>query len=166
MAEDLNDDARPERSIHSNTSTEIHFTNMSRYSVQVLWLDYQGEPVLYNILGPGSSYRQQTYVTHPWVCIELDTGRYELMKLNSCEILYPEEKPLTGLITEPDRSLYELCMISIRKSLRESFGVQVPNFLQSHHVNCLPLPVRIVEDILSYDSAPPSPLVSSYVANL
>lgn len=170
MAEDasakLNDDAKPKRSVYGRISTGVTFVNKSKHAVQVLWLNYQGQPVWYNDLGPGRSYRQQTYVTHPWVCMECDTGRFELMELNSQEILYPEEKHISGVITEPKRTLYELCLATVRSTLHQTLSVSMYDHLKAKDINCLPLPPRVVDDLLSFDSAPPSPLVANYVGAL
>ena len=154
------------KSIHGNHSTGVTFHNRTRHSVEVLWLDYQGQPVWYNHLKPGRSYRQQTYVTHPWVCIESDTGRFEMMELNKKEILFPEEKPIQGVITEPDRSLYELCVMSVRQYLLQAEGLNILQKLSKKQVQKLPLPRRLIEDILLFDSAEPSPLVARYVETL
>ena len=166
MANKLNDDVKPERSLHSRISTGVTFVNKSKHAVQVLWLSYQGEPVWYNDLSPGSSYWQQTYVTHPWVCMECDTGRFELMELNSQEVLYPEEKDIKGVITEPKRTLYELCLATVRNSLHQTLGVSLFDRLKPKDVHRLPLPSRVADTVLSVDSAPPSPLVANYVAAL
>ena len=163
MANDLSDDATPKRSIHSRTSTGVTFVNKSKHVVHVLWLNYQGQPVWYNDLSPGSGYRQQTYVTHPWVCMECDTGRFELMELNFQEILYPEKKPINGVITEPKRTLYELCLATVRKSLHQALGVNMFDYLNAKDIYQLPLPSRVADDLLSFDSAPPSLLVADYV---
>jgi hypothetical protein len=151
------------KSICSDHSTEVNFQNKTRHNVEVLWLDYQGKPVWYNQLPPGKGYRQQTYVTHPWVCVETDSGRFEMMVLNKKEILYPEEKPISGVITEPERTLYELCRMSLRLCLLEAQGSSVREKLNEKQVEQLPLPRRLINDILVFDLAEPSPLVADYV---
>ena len=151
------------KSIHSRHSTEVNFQNKTKYNVEVLWLDYQGKPVWYNRLPPGKGYRQQTYVTHPWVCVESDTGRFELMELNKKEILFPEEKPMSCVITEPERTLYELCVMNLRQYLLKAQGLSVHQMLSEKQVERLPLPRRLISDILAFDSAEPSPLVARYV---
>ena len=151
------------KSIHSNHSTEVNFQNKTRHSVEVLWLDYQGQPVWYYHLRPGKGYRQQTYVTHPWVCIESDSGRFEMMEINKKEILYPEEKPIRGVITEPERSLYELCVTNLRQYLLQAQGLDYFQKLSEKQVEKLPLPRRLINNILLFDSAEPSPLVARYV---
>lgn len=48
--------------------TAVRFVNASTTTTfQVFWLDYNGNRVFYATLGPGQSYVQQTFLTHPWV---------------------------------------------------------------------------------------------------
>jgi len=51
-----------------STPTAVRFVNNSaNLTFQVFWLDYNGNRVLYATLGPGQSFIQQTFLTHPWV---------------------------------------------------------------------------------------------------
>ena len=84
------------------TSTQVTFTNRSSRNVAVLWLNYQGEPVKYRNLGPGGSYTQQTYVTHPWIVVETDSGSYRLMELNDWPVFFPQESNTNVDITDPE----------------------------------------------------------------
>ena len=54
-------------SLNGNMPTSIEFENDSVDPVDIFWIDYSGQAVLYSHLLPGQSYVQQTYVTHPWV---------------------------------------------------------------------------------------------------
>ncbi|MEV6021440.1 MULTISPECIES: protein kinase [unclassified Streptomyces] len=55
------------RSTNGDISTQIEFVNQSRQAVRICWLDYQGSRTFYTQLAPGTSYIQQTYVSHPWI---------------------------------------------------------------------------------------------------
>ncbi|MFC8847719.1 MULTISPECIES: hypothetical protein [unclassified Micromonospora] len=55
------------RSTSGGRSTYVDFVNARRERVVVYWLDWDGRRRQYRTLGPGESYRQQTYVGHPWV---------------------------------------------------------------------------------------------------
>jgi hypothetical protein len=51
-----------------DTTTTITFVNATSAPVDVYWLDYSGQRVLYYPgLAPGASYVQETYASHPWV---------------------------------------------------------------------------------------------------
>lgn len=62
----------PRKSLVSDTSLHLVFSNQTKGTVSIYWLDFNGERVLYNTLGPGESDRQQTYVTHPWVIVDAE----------------------------------------------------------------------------------------------
>jgi len=57
------------RSVNRATSTVVTFINRGMLTITVYWLNYQGERVFYAKLGPGQSYVQSTFVTHPWLLI-------------------------------------------------------------------------------------------------
>ncbi|MEU1602351.1 hypothetical protein [Micromonospora matsumotoense] len=62
--------ASQERSLRSSAngpSTYVEFVNARSSQVVVYWLDYQGQRRQYKVLDAGRSYRQQTYLGHPWV---------------------------------------------------------------------------------------------------
>ncbi|MCI4063810.1 hypothetical protein MRQ36_14925 [Micromonospora sp. R77] len=55
------------RSTGGGPETFIDFVNARAEAVIVDWLDYDGRRQQYAVLQPGQSYRQQTYLGHPWV---------------------------------------------------------------------------------------------------
>lgn len=81
-------DPPPTRSLHSMIGTPVRFINRSRSRVKVLWLNYQGEQVLYSTLDPSNGrYDVNTFVTHPWIAVEQETNA--VMLLNFRKIYYP-----------------------------------------------------------------------------
>lgn len=58
------------RSRVSETTTTMAFVNRSAGPVSVYWLDFGGSRVRYQVLEAGTSYTQQTYLTHPWVVVD------------------------------------------------------------------------------------------------
>ncbi len=54
-------------SLNSNQEAAIEFINNTNLTVDINWIDYSGNEVLYNTLAPGQSYEQGTFITHPWV---------------------------------------------------------------------------------------------------
>jgi hypothetical protein len=59
-----------DRSMNADTAASITFVNNTTAPVTTYWLDYHGNRVKYTKLGPGQSYKQPTYVTHPWVATD------------------------------------------------------------------------------------------------
>jgi hypothetical protein len=55
------------RSVSGGSETSIEFVNLRSRSVIVYWLDHHGQRRQYAVLHPRESYRQHTYVGHPWV---------------------------------------------------------------------------------------------------
>jgi hypothetical protein len=51
----------------STDPTSIEFVNRRRDPVEVAWLDTRGERKPYQVLAPGSSHLQPTYVGHVWL---------------------------------------------------------------------------------------------------
>ena len=60
------------RSLSSEESLHIVFHNTTQTPLTLTWLDFNGRRVSYATLPPGESYRQQTYVTHPWLALDAD----------------------------------------------------------------------------------------------
>jgi Tol biopolymer transport system component len=81
------------QSLNSVTPTNISFVNGTSRTVDIFWLDFNGNRVLYNTLAPDGSYVQGTFVTHPWVAVDHITGRCYGYTL-------PEAGPTTYVIRE------------------------------------------------------------------
>ncbi|MEU8073455.1 hypothetical protein AB0B20_27260 [Micromonospora sp. NPDC049151] len=62
------------RSHGGGPSTFVDFVNAHGSTVVVHWINYEGRRQQYAVLRPGQSYRQQTYVGHPWVVAD-ERGR-------------------------------------------------------------------------------------------
>ncbi|TWG22203.1 von Hippel-Lindau disease tumor suppressor protein [Micromonospora palomenae] len=65
------------RSSGGGAETFVDFVNRRDSEVVVHWLDYDGQRRRYAVLEPGRSYRQQTYLGHPWVVT--DAGGHGLV---------------------------------------------------------------------------------------
>ena len=79
------------RSVDGTRPTNVTFINQSGRRVRTYWLNYAGKRVFYRELGPGDSYTQQTYVTHPWVITSDGSG--------DCTALYqPLAAPAIAII--------------------------------------------------------------------
>lgn len=57
----------PFRSINSQQRVRIHMVNFSTRAVEVFWIDYRGNEVLYTSLLARQRYIIDSYVTHPWI---------------------------------------------------------------------------------------------------
>jgi hypothetical protein len=61
-------------SIHADVPTSISFENTLQETVSVWWIDYGGNEVFYNSLGPLQGYNQLTFLTHPWLIRQQTSG--------------------------------------------------------------------------------------------
>ena len=89
------------KSIEGNKATTVNFSNKTCREVLTMWLDYNGKPVKYAKIAPGGKHSQSTYVTHPWIVVELSSGFYNLMLLNNWTVCFPQETETTVDITDP-----------------------------------------------------------------
>lgn len=63
----------PVRTITSKQAVSVQFVNQTRMTLDVYWVNHQGVESKYATLAPGQSYKQSTYVTHPWRIREQST---------------------------------------------------------------------------------------------
>lgn len=52
--------------------TTITFVNRGPESRRMFWIDHAGQRKFYREIGPGQSYRQPTFVGHPWIAARED----------------------------------------------------------------------------------------------
>jgi hypothetical protein len=60
------------KSLDAATPIKVEFLNHHGSPVSIYWLDYNGKPQLYNILGIGQPLQISTYTTHPWLIAAAD----------------------------------------------------------------------------------------------
>ena len=100
------------RSIHSRIATSVRFINHSESHVNVLWLNYQGEQVLYSTLEPSNGYYDvNTFVTHPWIAVEEETNH--LMLLNSRQIYFPTPPQIGHSETDDENQIASSVMAQV-----------------------------------------------------
>ncbi|EDY17573.1 conserved hypothetical protein [Chthoniobacter flavus Ellin428] len=75
-------------------ATKITFVNGSTQAIQVYWIDYNGNRVLYQTLAPGEEYGLNTYLHHPWVITD-EEG-------NAWTIYYADAQPRRVIVTKPE----------------------------------------------------------------
>ena len=64
-----------QRSVNGGEATRVRFDNQRGAAVDVYWLDYEGHRRRYATLQPGESWSADTFLTHPWVVTDANTGR-------------------------------------------------------------------------------------------
>jgi hypothetical protein len=92
-AQSRTDTNAPLRSLNSDTPALITFVNRSAESLHIYWIDFGGSRKLYQTLAAGTSYTQQTFLTHPWLVMDA-RGR-------TWNVYMPEALPRTVYLQAP-----------------------------------------------------------------
>ena len=73
------------KSLNDNTPAVITFANNTSVTLQSIWLDFNGKRVFYRQVAAGTSYNQQTWLTHPWIAADLSGTCLKLHVTNSVQ---------------------------------------------------------------------------------
>eukprot|EP01099_Mayorella_cantabrigiensis_P008267 TRINITY_DN7672_c0_g1_i1.p1 TRINITY_DN7672_c0_g1~~TRINITY_DN7672_c0_g1_i1.p1 ORF type:complete len:123 (-),score=15.14 TRINITY_DN7672_c0_g1_i1:89-433(-) len=98
--DDTADDPQRFLSRESQVSRHVTFRNDCSRTCSVFWLDFSGREVFYKRLKPGEQYRQQTYLSHPWVA-HADPST-EFLLLNQKRVFLPTRNEGMVLITDSE----------------------------------------------------------------
>lgn len=93
------------RSSNATTRASINFVNRSSSAVDIYWINYEGDRVLYHAgLAVGAAWKVGTFLTHPWLVVVSGTGGTTTQgtgfRLEGFEALTPNGD--TAIITSPD----------------------------------------------------------------
>ncbi|MCI4375040.1 hypothetical protein PGIGA_G00104560 [Pangasianodon gigas] len=108
------------RSLISRLPAQVLFCNRSPRTVQLLWINFRGQPESYGELQPQTGRRMNTFVGHPWMFRDAETD--DPMLVNNKEMYLPNalENGQVSMvnITLPVFSLRERCLQVVRKLVR------------------------------------------------
>ncbi|KAF7711916.1 von Hippel-Lindau disease tumor suppressor [Silurus meridionalis] len=108
------------RSLVSHLPAHVLFCNRSTRTVQLLWINFRGQPESYGVLQPRTGRRMNTFVGHPWMFRDAETD--DQMLVNNKEMYLPtalENGQVSVVnITLPVFSLRERCLQVVRKLVR------------------------------------------------
>jgi von Hippel-Lindau disease tumor supressor len=77
------------KSLDSTVKAFVLFENKTDRIVCVFWVNHRGRLVPYKSLSPNMTCAVNTYISHPWVFKDTDTG--ELMQVGHNEVFWPPE---------------------------------------------------------------------------
>lgn len=84
----LRNPARGQRSGQSRVPSFLRFVNRTTRTVNVTWIDYEGQSMHYKTLSPGCYVDVNTFVGHPWTFQDRDSGD---MLVVQCQAVYQPE---------------------------------------------------------------------------
>ncbi|XP_041369257.1 von Hippel-Lindau disease tumor suppressor-like [Gigantopelta aegis] len=120
----------------------VRFVNCTKRRVDIIWLNYEGARVKYRTLQPHQFVDANTFVGHPWVFRDADTGDrlmvqlrevYEPVGWSSSDGWPPQRKVVN--ISIPVYSLKQRCIQVVR------------SFVNHNSVSLLDLPVSLKVDL-------------------
>jgi len=94
MMGDSNCEVTQDRSTSGATESKITFVNESGRTVDLFWLDYEGDRVFYQTIPAGETREQLTWLTHPWVMIDAAGDCIGYTVSSELEQTYVIRKPL------------------------------------------------------------------------
>ncbi|KAM6491444.1 hypothetical protein JOM56_013218 [Amanita muscaria] len=86
-------------STNGGASTFVNFINELGVDARISWIDSSGKHIFYATVKPGETYRQQTYVGHPWEVTTNDGFKADFMPLAPESIAVLEYPTLDALPT-------------------------------------------------------------------
>lgn len=107
-------------SINSREPAQVIFCNRSPRVVRPLWLNFEGEPLPYPTLPPGTGRRIHSFRGHLWLF--RDAGTYDGLLVNQTELFMPslnaDGQPIFANITLPVYTLKERCLQVVRSLVK------------------------------------------------
>jgi von Hippel-Lindau disease tumor supressor len=122
------------KSLDSEVRAFVLFENKTTRIICVFWVNHNGRLVLYKSLLPNMTCSINTYISHPWVFKDANTG--ELMQVDHNEVYWPPE-PAAGQLERckaeikfPLRSLKQAAMWAVANGRDDPERLALPLTLQ------------------------------------
>ena len=117
---------------NSLEQTFVFFLNTTQRFVNLYWMDFDGRQDFFTMLKPGAGVKANTFVTHPWIFRDSETG--ERMQVKHQDIFWPQLYrvrdpqnrsqwiPCRKLIAihQPVRSLRDTCLWNYARQIATS----------------------------------------------
>ncbi|RZC32659.1 VHL domain containing protein [Asbolus verrucosus] len=141
------------RSQNSNQRAFIRFLNLTERTVEVVWVNFTGAYVCYQLLEKGNFIDINTYKTHPWIAV--DHGTKDRLHIDKEFVYYPKTAKEFFQNHCPNRELPSQFEARIRAvitiplySLRYTTLLSMRNFLRvPDDVDMLELPKELINDL-------------------
>lgn len=131
------------RSRNNAKKSYVKFCNGTSRNVVLYWIDYEGQAVSFGTLPSGVCVDIDTYVTHPWIFVDEETGDRLMVEQKDVYFPEPPENYFVGGVTKPGRSVVSI-MTRI-PTLQEMASKVIMRHLQNEDQVCkLEIPVVLM----------------------
>jgi len=86
-----------QHSLNSHTRLPVTFDNETDQTVELFWLNFQGQEVSYGTVAPGATKVMTTYSTHPWMARGKDNAAIQL-QLDGEDVFTPDSTDTNRVI--------------------------------------------------------------------
>ncbi|KAK0182750.1 hypothetical protein PV327_000851 [Microctonus hyperodae] len=140
------------KSIENRERVLVTFINTTPYTAEILWINFEGQAVRYAVLDSHKACGINTYVTHPWIFMERETG--DRFMVEGKDVYMPRavcstqnmlmdsrSQRINVFITLPIYTLRDIAMRVIKRHLRydkQAFTLDIPRALQYELALLLP----------------------------
>jgi von Hippel-Lindau disease tumor supressor len=126
------------QSMNSSRQVHLRFINATSQSVDIFWINYEGQALYYKTLKKSEYVDLNTYCTHPWVFKDSVFGERYVVQNKTvfvCNInaRLPENRRLCFRIRQPLRNLMGNSLLQIAHSLRSAEAIEkleIPELLK------------------------------------
>lgn len=73
-------------SVRSTHTVMVIFKNKTQKRASLKWLDFSGNEIEFAKLLPEQTYSASTFITHPWIFIDIDTGENLSVQVPGCRL--------------------------------------------------------------------------------
>ncbi|XP_033732285.1 von Hippel-Lindau disease tumor suppressor-like [Pecten maximus] len=131
------------RSGRSNVTSFVRFVNRTHRFVDIVWLNYEGARVKYKTLQPGQFVDVNTFVGHPWIFRDSDTGDHLVVQLREVFEMTTGWTPNDGV--PPWRKVINITIPVY--TLKDRSLQVIRSFVNRDRIPELDLPLELKEEI-------------------
>ncbi|OWF36284.1 von Hippel-Lindau disease tumor suppressor-like [Mizuhopecten yessoensis] len=131
------------RSGRSSVTSFVRFVNRTHRFVDTVWLNYEGARVKYKTLQPGQFVDVNTFVGHPWIFRDSDTGDHMVVQLREVFEMTTGWTPTDGV--PPWRKVINITIPVF--TLKDRSLQVIRSFVNRDRINELDLPQTLKEEI-------------------
>lgn len=121
----------------------VRFVNKTSYNVDTVWINYEGQRAKYKTLRPNEFVDVNTYVGHPWIFVDSDTGNRMVVQMKEVFESTDGWKPADNV--SPQRKVYNITIPMY--PLKERCLQYLTKIIKQENIEALDLPRNIQSDL-------------------